>query len=52
MRKATGLIMRSELAMAISEVYKEFIEVRSVSLSLCVVSRHEGSRLENAQMDN
>jgi hypothetical protein len=27
MRKATGLLMRYELAMAVSEVYKEFIEV-------------------------
>ncbi|KIM31231.1 hypothetical protein M408DRAFT_255856 [Serendipita vermifera MAFF 305830] len=26
MRKATGLLMRSELAMAVSEVYKQFIE--------------------------
>lgn len=26
MRKATGLLMRSELAMAVTEVYKEFIE--------------------------
>ncbi|KAG8816105.1 hypothetical protein FRC18_001170 [Serendipita sp. 400] len=26
MRKASGLLMRSELAMAISEVYKDFIE--------------------------
>ena len=29
MRKATGLLMRSELAMAVSEVYRQFIEVRS-----------------------
>jgi len=26
MRKATGLLMRSELAMAVTEMYKEFIE--------------------------
>ena len=30
MRKATGLLMRSELAMAVTEMYKEFIEVRNL----------------------
>jgi hypothetical protein len=30
MRKATGLLMRRELAMAVAEVFKQFIEVSSI----------------------
>lgn len=61
MRKATGLLMRSELAMAVTEVYKEFIEVRSVSRAplasqltglYCTFHRRGAKTLKNADKQN
>lgn len=34
MRKATGLLMRRELAMAVAEVFKQFIEVSDIDSAM------------------
>lgn len=49
MRKATGLLMRSELAMAISAVFKEFIEVRILAMMLEVRLINSCRMLEKTQ---